>query len=352
MLSAVELQNFRGFKRFRMENFAQFNFIVGDNGAGKTGLLESLFLPMCGNPQKALALRQWRGLEGKFLGSPESILEAMYSELFYGLDVTEPATISVTGEGVERRSLVIERGPAGIHVPIESKEDASVTGPPQIVAPIVFRWIDHSGAMRVAYTRISQSGLEFDTALDPVEGVHFFPASWPVPAEESAQMFSELSKSRKEKKFKERFLEIFPMLEDISVETHGGTPMMHGAVKGLERLIPLANVSSGVNRTLAMLAAIARRKNSILFVDEADEGIFHEHHEDIVGATLDLAREAGVQLFLTTHNEEWLAAASAVVERHDDSVAFWRMERTANVPVARRFTAREFIAGQRLGDMR
>ncbi len=78
MIESVKITNFRCFKELSVQSLAPINLIVGDNGVGKTTLLEAVFLALCANPQKALVLRQYRGLDGQFSGDISQVAEAMY----------------------------------------------------------------------------------------------------------------------------------------------------------------------------------------------------------------------------------------------------------------------------------
>jgi AAA15 family ATPase/GTPase len=44
MFKSVRIQNFRQFKDLKLDNLAQINLITGRNGAGKTSLLEAVYL--------------------------------------------------------------------------------------------------------------------------------------------------------------------------------------------------------------------------------------------------------------------------------------------------------------------
>lgn len=69
MIRSIDLRNFRCYRQLEVNNLARLNVIVGDNGVGKTTLLESIFLPLATSPEIALRLRQQRGLEGRYYTS-------------------------------------------------------------------------------------------------------------------------------------------------------------------------------------------------------------------------------------------------------------------------------------------
>jgi len=60
MITSIRVENFRCFEKLQIDNMGLINVIVGKNGAGKTSLLEALFLPG-GDPPLALHLEGMRG---------------------------------------------------------------------------------------------------------------------------------------------------------------------------------------------------------------------------------------------------------------------------------------------------
>src|SRR5881396_1605896 len=65
MLTKIYLKNFRGFKDTTIGPLKRVNLIVGQNNAGKTGLLEALALLLSDPPQSAGNLPQlFRSMSG------------------------------------------------------------------------------------------------------------------------------------------------------------------------------------------------------------------------------------------------------------------------------------------------
>ncbi len=60
MIKDVEINNFRCFSKLKVSGFEKVNLISGKNNAGKTALLEALFLNSSPRPDSIMFLRQIR----------------------------------------------------------------------------------------------------------------------------------------------------------------------------------------------------------------------------------------------------------------------------------------------------
>src|SRR5262245_54914273 len=124
MIESIEINNFRCFHKLRVKGCSPINVIVGENGVGKTALMEAIFLAVGSNPQKGVLLRQYRGNDPQFSGDAAAIVETLYAEFFYRQDLTQRPQVLLKGSGVEARQLSIIRGRADVRIPVGAKSPA------------------------------------------------------------------------------------------------------------------------------------------------------------------------------------------------------------------------------------
>jgi recombinational DNA repair ATPase RecF len=86
MINSIEIKNFRCFERLEIKKCKRINVLVGENGSGKTSLLEAIFFALGSSPGMGLRFRQARGLEGTFSGSSRVVEEAIWGDYFYAND--------------------------------------------------------------------------------------------------------------------------------------------------------------------------------------------------------------------------------------------------------------------------
>lgn len=337
MIESVEVQNFRRFQMMTMSDCVRINLVVGESGSGKTALLEAIFLALCNNPQKALVLRQWRGGDPEIAGSSEAIIESIYGELFAASDATKPAVIRLRGKGAEARTLRISRGRGNLRIP----KGAKTTAKTELLSPILFEWTDAKGKKHPTGIKISEKGIEFESTEETLPTWLFFAAQQTVFPRETAARFSALRKEGSDSEFVRAFSSIYPWISDISVETAGSAPILHGRIG--KKLIPLSSISGGVNRVAAILLAIAHRKNGIVLVDEIENGVFYGDQESCARSLIEFARQFNCQLFMSTHSIEWLRCFAKATNNKLDDIALWRLERDAEEPS--RFSGKTFKAG-------
>lgn len=358
-MDTLEISNFRGFKYLKATNLARVNLLVGDNGAGKTAFLEAFYLLVSGHSDKPLALKTWRGMNIAFRSnSRESLVDEVYGDLFHDLESRESVSIVGTGRGFENRKLVISHEPDELIVPLtpnrKSRRAQQKIGKPDdaIAVPLSFRWTDEHSIERVAKVLMSAENVRFHGTEERLPVCHMFAAQIPVSAEEPANMFSDLVKSRKADEFKEVFLSVFDEIKDISVASQGNSATLWADVPWATRLLPLSVISGGTSRAAAILLAITVRRNGLVLIDEVESGIFHRRQKQFSRGLLKLSEDYNTQLIMTTHSEEWIASFLDCVTDEDD-VAFWRLERGPDRrPNLSRFTVPQFRAGMTIGDMR
>ena len=146
---------------------------MGDNGSGKTSLLEAMFITLSGNLEVSVRLRGQRGLSGMFNGSPRAIEEAIWRDYFHNLDWTKPVNIRLSGHGTEARALEISRVPSQVTIALDKGGDlssATTTG------PLVFKWTDAYGQEHSASPKFTNAGFQFPSSEEDLPDFFYFGA--------------------------------------------------------------------------------------------------------------------------------------------------------------------------------
>lgn len=343
MIRALHVKNFRSLKTLDVFKCARVNVIVGDNGSGKTALLESLFLPLGNSSEVASRIRQWRGIDTMIQGfsTPASIEQAMFGDLFYRGDTDLVITLRLEGDGPEARTLTIGRNfPGDGNLPLQG--GSSPTQEP----PIRFRWTDSVGVSRESVLMQFGGNIQFTPTDDRgLPGSYFFAANLPISSYETATRYSELSRAGNEDILVEALKHVYPAVADIKVEIIAGAPVLYCKIgKGVPS-IPLGNVSGAVNRLVAVFTAIASRPKGVIFIDEIENGVFYSRQKSIWSIVLDLVRRMDSQIFVTTHSMECLKSLRDAAGTRVDDISLWRVEGTNDGPMVTTFNGKTFAAG-------
>lgn len=345
MIRSIDIRNFRCYERLRIEECSRLNVVVGDNGSGKTALLEAIFLPLGTSTEIAMRFRQQRGLEGVFSGPRRRIEDAIWGDFFHNYNFQNPISLMLSGDGPEARSLVLSRGKTEYFLPLSESDEAEISSS----EPVVFTWKDSNGKEHRAIPKITSSGVEMPDTGEDMPDFFYFAATHNIPSRENAGRFSDLSRKKRDRQFVELFTKEYTWIDDINIEVSAGAPVLYATLKGFKEKMPLANISGGINRMVGILLAIASRPRSVVLVDEIENGIYYKHQAAIWRGLLTFMREYDSQLFVTTHSQAWLE--SLVKSSADDlnDVSLWRLERSKNKIMLRQFSGATLKAGIEYG---
>jgi predicted ATPase len=336
VIRTVRIRNFRCFEKLELHDVSRLNLIVGDNGSGKTSLLEALFLTLASSTDIPARLRQVRGLDGAFQGSPQEIEEALWGDFFYGYDMNRPVVIEIEGDGAENRTMSMGRGSSEN---LFALDDGGTVIDSGSTAPVVFQWIDANRVARVAVPTVSAEGLKLPTTGENLPDF-FLIGTAAITSRENAGRFSNLSKRGEHLRFVETFIKEYDWLEDLNLELHANAPVIFGTLRGTHRKVPLPNISSGINRIMSILLCMARQ-NAVVLVDEIESGIYYSHLPAMWRAIRHFAEEYECQLIASTHSKECIDALIAVMGDKLDELSLWRTERGESGHEVRQLTGED-----------
>jgi AAA15 family ATPase/GTPase len=327
MVDSFTIRNFRSISEASVPDCRLINVLVGDNGSGKTALLEALFLAAGVSPELALRARSWRGYEGgSFTGSPEDMHRALWSDLFFNFETQKAVVVSMKGTGEQHRSVTFrlnKRGQRTIVAPDRKKQRVQPKIEPAPLAE--FKW-QIQGHPDVKMVPTFEDGkLIFPPSAESVVQASFFAANRTVSSTEIANRFSKLSRTYAEMQFVENYRAMYPQICGLSVEVGAGVPMLYAAIDRIAEKIPLGLASGGMNKLAGILLAMQEHAGGIVLIDEIENGFYYERLPQVWRAILHFAREYKTQVFASTHSSECLYAAAKLAE---ESPAEFSMIRT------------------------
>lgn len=303
MYKSFEIANFRGFRNLSLKGLDHINLIAGKNNAGKTGLLEGLFLHAAAvNPALSLTINAFRGMERIALGNqPQEGLP--WDSLFFDYQSTSNIQLKSFDRNDKSRTLVIRTEPVASAVVAEQTDTSSL-----VKDVLVFDYEDENGKKQKVRLLFKGPKPEISPVLHTQSPTSYLSARRPVGPVEDAIRFGTLQVEKKEGLLLESLRCVEPRLRDITVIVKAGEPTLHGDIGG-SRLLPLPLLGEGTVRLATIVLAIATAPNGTVLIDEIENGLHHTVLTDVWRAIHKVASQFFVQIFATTHSLECIKAA-------------------------------------------
>ena len=318
MLRTINVRNFRCFKDLNLGNLERFNFIVGDNGSGKSSLLDAVFLCAGTSPEMFLRTLLWRGVisPAKPIELASDSYKTFFEEMFHSFDTSRDIEIKFTDVNSDLRWLVISYGSQGqFSLPLATGDLGSSTA---VIQPITFR--AGIGEKETYNTQIEIAGgerLRFQAPKAPYSMV-LLNASNVFSPDQLSRGLSNLDAQNKKGKILASLTKVFPEINDISVIIHGGAEVPFVGSNLLAKKIPIGSFSAGLTKFLAILVAIENRARGVVLIDEIENGFYHSKIGEYMKAIFEYCESNDTQLFASTHSMEFLRLLTPALKERDD----------------------------------
>ena len=162
-------------------------------------------------------------------------------------------------------------------------------------------------------------------------------------SQDTAERYSVLNRKHQTAPLLAALQTVFPQVEDLSLEIENGSKAdLYASIKSLPESLPIGSLSSGINRYLSMLVAVASLSKGIVFIDEMENGLYYEMQESIVRSLVKLCREVDAQLFISTHSLEMLRAIARAMDGAEHDLCLLRIEREKDYSTIERFNGLAF----------
>lgn len=336
MYKRVRIRNFRGLRDLTIDDLGRVNLIVGENGAGKTSLLEALYLFRgAGSPALTFPLATSRG----FQFMPQSA-ELVWHLLFPEASTDQQIRIEASGWDGTESALEITSSREPIEQFLTNGGHIDGAGIGRAIDPaigttetLLYEFWTSDGRVLSSKATLRQGQPVLQTTLEANSPVVFLPTEHQTDGEVLAAWFTQLQDSGELETLVLALRALEPKLTRLSLgySMPERQPVIRGHIEQ-GRPLPLPILGGGISRLAKMLLAIVSAGKGLALIDEVDTGLYHRHLEDAWRA-LDVASlDTNVQLVATTHSWECIEAALAAFGdvQHAADFRLHRLERTAS----------------------
>ncbi len=349
MYESFSIRNFRCIEELAVKTIAPVNLIVGYNNAGKTALLEALWIHSGPNvPDLGIRLSRFRGILSP---DPNRLLH----DLFLDFNTDKTIQLNATGNWNDQpRILKIRSQPVnqaltsfpavdGSITPSRSSQETDIA----IVSDseIVLEYTDEKGQSYLStgvwvksnsipvqmapnlQLAMTNEGMSVQTGTTPTLPTSVFVSARHRPEpEEDTRRFAELELDGRSSAIVQCLKAVDDRIQRLTTLATAPKPMLYAEV-GLSRLIPVGMLGDGMGRFLSMALAFYQAREGMILIDEVENGFHYTVLPEVWRNLYKLSKDFNVQIFATTHSRECIVAArDAFVAEGSQELCVFRLD--------------------------
>jgi ABC-type multidrug transport system ATPase subunit len=294
-LDSLEIKGYRCFEHLVIEKLGRVNLIVGKNNAGKTALLEALWVYAGNGDAFTIGLINYMRSERPdapvFYQSAAPVNYEAPRHLFYN----RPDTSKVVKFSIGPFPLNSGEFFDGT-VEVSFQTYNSTVTPPELKS-----------------NRLLSSKLS-----------HYFVRAKDTDTDEWLELWDEVTLTPAED-IVLNALSVILKIERLSFVAYPkGSPKRIPVVRvnGFSEPVPLGSFGEGLNHLLGIALALVNCQNGMLMIDEIESGLHYSIQPDVWRMIFQTARELNVQVFATTHSYDCIQAfqQAAIEDKQDEGV--------------------------------
>lgn len=289
MLQNISIQNFRCFHDAHFTDFNQINLLGGQNNAGKTALLEAIYL-FVGDANHSLSIKNIH-------------LNNLVYDIF-------------NYRKIDLGNLYDYLGDKTFDNLFNSQDNTKVIKLIQIEKKIMkgdITFLDYY-EREIKYDKVLKK-LVINGKTNSFCKVTFIPTDYKLATIDLVKSYDELEMQGKEDILLKALQTIDPNLEKI--RSFASNPLSLYIKRKGENYLPISFFGDAMNKMAHYILHIIQAKKGILLIDEIENGIHYTHQKEFWQSLLALAKAFEVQIFATSHSLEMIKAFNEVAMQPD-----------------------------------
>jgi ABC-type cobalamin/Fe3+-siderophores transport system ATPase subunit len=333
---SFEIRRFRGFRELKLPKLRRVTVIGGKNGAGKTSILEAMFLHLDRNDAAILTRPASFRMHGF---SFQADVKRMFWNGDTGSEMAFEANTRV-GKEVLRFTYGTVPQPSVAQV-ITSQPPTSdrTTSPPVTTASIqgvTMRFVHKNISRGTAYySESSPIGVitQVTEQIAPAPIAIFLSPTTRYNPKDLADGFTNVVQRESLDVLLGAPRVVQTTIKHLQLLQVADASVIHGDI-GAGIQIPITVLGDGAVAIVAIILAVIRAENGVVLVDEFDTSVHYSVLRQIWAIIGEVAGQFNCQLIVSTHSRECIQAASDGMDdagRHDD-LLYIRLDRIEGDP--------------------
>lgn len=325
----IEIKNFRGINYLKIDDFSRVNVFLGQNSSGKSSILEALLLLSgMSNPDLPLSLNKSRTRNFRIA----YLQDTRYQ--FYNLDLNNTPDFSADQfDGISRHLQMKLSFTESDEMMVQSIDMPLIISEIERTPNTIEMLFDITSSSGTKHFRSSLFVNQSDVSSRQEPSKEYVEKNMAVLFSSdllSSNLNNDLSELFKRKQ-KDTLLNI---LTKFDVRINAIEILNNDVYIGfsdVEELLPVSMSGDGLRRFLNIVAGSANPQNTILLIDEIDNGLHYSAYKKLWEAIFALAVSTNKQIFVTTHSKETLLKLNEMLEEHpeyQDEMALYTLEQT------------------------
>lgn len=347
MIEKIKVSNFKIFKTLVLDNLHQITLVSGKNNVGKSTLLESIFFSNCYyNADSFISINNIRGAANILRTDIwKSFINKYSDSSSFEIDKVENGIKkNILVELVDNRDIIAHSLLDSTNL-VDAQTSEKASDNRNITHQLLISASDEENKDALQYL------VKFDGQIQTVSNslpdnplrictyTYYFSSKSSINQPSLAEMLSRLDIDGKSDHVIKALQILDPEIVGIKTLVQNGVIRIYASMKN-GRSMPIDNMGDGICKLIAICTFILSNPNSLLLVDEMENGFHYSAHKKIWGAIYEAAKTSNVQVIATTHSYECIKGASEAMGENED-FGYIRLDNVSDIIVAKSMSSEQ-----------
>jgi len=298
----IEIENYKLFKNFKIENFGDINLISGDNNIGKTALMEALLLVSEKN-----SIKHYLFLLNIIFKSRMNCDNSKIVNEF--IDMLIRLNHIKIKSNLNELELIISQNLEVYLELIDENSDKEIEElSNKIKNPLIIEEIKN----KLFKIELSPNNLANILNFEKIEVLNFI-HNLNNREEILNGLINELKKDIElYEKFNEELENFDKNLLKIDIIDNKVSIYL----KNIKKWLYIKELGEGTQNFVAILSVLFVNKNKIIYIDEIENGIYYSKFKQMWKLIFEYTKKFNIQLFITTHSKEIIETYSQIANEN------------------------------------